>query len=238
MGQKIITSLSFKVLSTIQDVEIRLKKPVSKHVFGRLFTLLEDIQKECQDPDLQDKIISLYGKIIDRYVDTEIQKIAVLAEKPNQNLEILRKKIADVKLYGISKENFSILKKAEQKIQQNNEALCLTASQNSPVEIEWVEEVFTLASMIYHKENEKIKSTYQNLPKEVHQSLLNHLIFLETTLFQNDFLMMQALFATAHELAERPLIKYPTSQEIHHFFKEEKIIKKADHPQYWAYKIN
>ncbi len=237
MEQKIFTSPSFKVLSTIQDVEIRLKKPVSKQIFGRLFTLLEDLQKECQDQDLQYKIISLYGRIIDRYVDTEVQKIAELSAKSKPNIELLRKKIADVKLYGISKENFSILKQAEENIQKTNPPIHAT-SKSLLIDIEWVEEIFTLASFIYHKEIEKIKPSYKSLPLEAQDCLLKHLISLETTLFQDDFLMIQALFATAHELAERPLTKYPTFQDIHRFFTEEKTIKKADHPQYWAYKTN
>lgn len=237
MEPKIITSPSFKVLSTIQSVEIRLKKPVSKQAFEKLFILLENTQKECLDQELQTKIIALYGRIIDRYVDTEVQKIAALATKSKPNVEILRKKIADIKLYGISKENFSILEKIEQKI-QTVKAPKHTNLKNFPAEIEWVEELFTLANLIYFKEKEKVGPTYQELPSEIQKCLLKHLDSLDTTLFQDEFLMIQALFATAHELAERPLINYPTSQDIDRFFAEEKMIKKADHPQYWAYKAN
>ncbi len=237
MKQKITTSPSFKVLSIIQNVETKLKNPVSKRTFGKLFILLETAQKECLDVDLQNKIVSLYGRIIDRYVDTEVQKIAELATKPKLNEEILRKKIADIKLYGISKENFSILRKAEQKIQRVKTP-SYTSSESSLMDLEWIEELFTLASLIYHKEKEKISSTYKNLPLEAQNCLLKHLSFLGSAVFQDDFLMIQALFATAHELAERPLMKYPTFQDIDRFFTEEKIIKKADHPQYWDYKVN
>lgn len=235
MNQKIITSRSFKVLSTIQDVELRLKKPVTKQAFGKLFALLEDAQKECPNLDLHDKIISLYGKVVDRYVDTEVQKIATLATKPNCNLTMLRKKIADVKLYGVSKENFSILEKVEQ-----GSLISSPLNQENPIiDIEWIEELFALASLIYHKkEEEEIRTICQNLPTEVQKCLTKHLTSLRTTLFQNDLSTIQALFAAAHELAERPLAKYPTFQDIQCFFKEEKNTKKADHLQYWSYKIN
>lgn len=237
MRQKIYTSTSFKVLSTIQNVESKLNQPVSKQIFGRLFTLLEKAQKECQDQDLLSKIISLYRKIIDRYVDTEVQKIILLAEKPEYNLRSLTQKIADVKLYGLSKENFFLLKKVEKKIQKNQPPIH-TSLQSSFVDVEWIEELFSLASLLYFNEEERVKKSYQEIPKEIKKSLLEHLSFLQKALFEDTFSMIQAFFATAHDLAETPLTNYPTPQEIHQFFAEEQIVKKADHPQRWDYKIN
>jgi hypothetical protein len=237
MEQKITTSPSFKVQSAIQDVEVRLKKPVSRLAFCRLFSLLENVQKECPDPELQDKIIYLYGKILDRYVDTEVKKIVVLAGKTKRNFESLRKKIADVKLYGVSQENNSLLNRVEQKIQKP-QIPPYTADLTAPAELEWIEELFSLASLIYDKEKEEPKAAYKELPKEIKDCLSKHLSELKTALFQDDLLMIQALLATAHDLAEYPLTKYPTDQEINLFFSEEKIIKKADPSQHWDYKVN
>ncbi|MBS0627061.1 MAG: hypothetical protein JSS09_02495 [Verrucomicrobia bacterium] len=237
MRQKIYTSTSFKVLSTIQSVESKLKQPVSKQIFDKLFILLEKAQKECHDEDLLAKIICLYRKIIDRYVDTEVQKIVTLSTKPKHNVKALTQKIADVKLYGLSKENFFLLRKVERKIQKSQ--IPKDKPPLSPfIDIEWIEELFSLASQLYFNEEEKVKKSYQTIPKEIQKSLLQHLSSLQKTLFEDTFSMILAFFATAHELAETPLTNYPTSQEIHLFFAEEQNVKKADHSQHWNYKIN
>jgi hypothetical protein len=234
MGQKIYTSTSFEVLSTIHEVETELTKPVTRRAFGKLFSKLEIAQESCQNQDLLEKIISLYGQIVDRYVDTKVQAIASLAERSPRNLKKIQEEIADVKLYGLSQQNFAIIEKIEQKIQKS-----LPITVGSYEDTEFSEDLFMLASHIYHKERKKGRALYHTLPLSTQRCVSKHLSRLHTLPFHNDALMLQALFAAAYELANRPLRKYPSHEEIHQFFLEEQAIVKGDTSPHWVrYKTN
>ncbi len=229
MERKTYTASFFKVLTAIHDVEDKLKKPVSEKICGRLFTRLADVQKECKDAELLSKIIFLYGKIIDRYVDTEVREIAQLAKKTSSNKETIAKKIANIKLYGLSRENFSILRDIEQDIKA--EAVPTTNIPESFLQdLIQIEELFSLAGLIFSKESEKAKLLHENFPDPIRTSISLHLENLNSPHFEDDLSMIRAIFATAHELSERPLLSYPTSEEIRRFFSEEPGCKipKAD----------
>lgn len=234
MEQKIYTSTSFQVLATIHEVEKELVKPIKFENFKKLFARLEMAQKSCQDSELLEKIIYLYGKIVDRYVDTKVQEIVCLVKRSPRNVQKIKEEIADVKLYGLSQENFSIIDKIEKKM-QNVFPIVTGASED----IEFSEELFTLASHIYYKERKKGRALYHTLPSSIQKCVSKHLSRLHTLPFHDDRLMLQALFAAAHELANRPLRKYPSSDEIKHFFIEEQAVIKTDLSSHWIrYKAN
>jgi|GEM_PF-4477842 len=226
MKQKIYTSTSFKILSTLQEVENKLLKPVSRKDFERLFSRLEEVQKECEDGELLSKIIYLYGKIVDKYVDTQVGRIAALAGKLKSDNADLKEKIAQIKLYGLSQENFSILSKIEKKLESSEKSEEVLSE-----EIGSVEELLTLAGFVYYQKKEETEKFYRTLPLSAKQSVGKHLNALKTSFFQNDVLTIQALFAAAYELAGRPIQSYPPIEEIKDFFSKREVIIKGDLPE-------
>lgn len=234
MEQKIYTSTSFHVLSTIHEVERELTKPVGFETFSKLFQKLEAVQKSCEDSELVEKIVSLYGLIVDKYVDTKVEEIASLANEHPHNTKKIKQEIEDVKLYGLSQKNFSILQKIEEKIERAFPIVTRTAEDS-----EFSEELFSLASYIYHKERKKGRALYHTLPLSIQKCVSKHLSRLHTLPFHNDKLMLKALFAAAHELANRPLRHYPSLDEIKQFFLEEQVAIKTDFTSHWMrYKAN
>lgn len=222
MEKKITSSFFFKARQAIRNVENTLSGPISKRMCGRLFATLSSLQKGCKEhTELQEKIVCLYGKIIDRFVDTEVKNIAKLSLQSPVDTRLLSRKIANIESYGLSRENYAVLQRVQEKI-----GVVSKTKTGIPVEsirnLDMIEELFELtrALVVKSKSISEIQSAYAELPEGVQTAIASHADRMGKELFSDVFTTLGALFVTAHELAERPLLNYPSEQEIFHFFSE------------------
>lgn len=220
---------------TIGYVESQLQKPVSKKAYKCLYLKLENAQKTCENTALNDKIVILYGKILDEYnkhIKSEVREITALAQSSQSNIPFLQKKIRNLKnTSGISMENAEILSQIENTIKKSSKPLSLTPVKIEGILIEEIEALFELASFIYYGEEDKATEAQKKLSPGSEKRVFQHLSLLKTNHSKDNLSKIQALFATAHELAGKSLSKYPLAKELDIFFKERKKIMKKDSHQ-------
>lgn len=205
----------------LRDIEEELKKPVDDKTMRRLFQKLEVAQEDCSSlkekyslfaekliSESEDKIRSLFGKVVTSHMDTEVDQIVEMAQHVPP--EELQKKIKKLKSkYCLSKEQLEKIAKAEKK-----------ESSSKETDLEEVENLFRLASLVYHKNKEERNKIYCCLSTSAKESFHKHLICLKTKAFEKEESTIQALFASALEIAGSPP-EYPSSTEIQDFFSEE-----------------
>ena len=243
MTQRKKTHTPAQLQKDLSCIENRLKKPVDQKTFQRLFQKLQKAQKKCSflkskyTPSSfqflsgqEERICSLFGKIINTHTESEVERIVTLANclKSNEQEKAisLQKEILYFKeQHRPSKEYLSKLFQAEAKIKAiTNQQLPLKIEEKIFEISEEVENLLQLASFVYNKNKTERNKTYMMLSYEVKKRLDQHLISLKTQAFEKEESTIQALFASAFEFAGIEIAYYPTSQEIEDFFLEEKKI--------------
>ena len=213
-------------------VESQLQKPISMKAYKCLYLKLEMAQKTCENAALNEKIVTLYGKVLDEYnkhIKTEVREITALAQKSPSNIPFLQKKIKTLKnTSGISMENSEILSQIESSIKKTSKMSAPAPIKIEGVLIEEIEALFELASFIYYGEEDKATELQKKLSLSSEKRVFQHLSLLKASNPKDKFTRIQALFVTAHELAGKSLTKYPVAKEIDAFFKERKKIMKKD----------
>ncbi len=231
---KIETS-TFLVKAIVSDIKNRIERPIPGKELNIIFNTLERAQKICAHEKTNQEIITLYGKVVDafnQHIEEEIQAL-----KKIKNKVLLEKKIASLKKSsGISRTNLATLnslKEKNVKRKKNPKTQILFIQDLSLEEAEeTIGELFEIANSLYHSKKNNIKDSLQNIPKLAENKFLEHVAHLKASAAKNKLLTLQALFATAYELAEKPYFKYPTKQEIKIFFDEKEEIMKNDENSY------
>ncbi len=226
---KIETS-TFLVQAIITEIKNRIETPVSPKDLHALFKNLSSAQKMCKNERMAEQIVSLYGKVVDAFNKHIEQEISAL--KQIKDVSLLQKKIKSLEQYpGISKTNLTTLsffKQSQGKVKKIPGQF-LPIQEIPPEEIEEViTEIFELSTFIYYEEHEKTKKALNKISTLAQNRLLKHLSCLRAPLLKDKLSTLQALFATAYELAEKPSSKYPTPQEIKTFFEEKEEILKEE----------
>lgn len=238
MNDKIQAPHFFKTLTAIHYVESQLEKPISKKAFGRLFAQLETVQKNCADEELTFRIVSLYGKIVDRYLASEVAAISNLAKKSTANATLALKRIDDLKKFGLSQNYFAVISNIEKMLRTGKSPVFTAVNKTMDrVYIEEVEDLFGLAGFIYYNEKEKIEKAKKGLSNYAEKVLQKHLILLKTTFLQDPFSTVQALFATAYELSGANLSQYSSKKEIDVFFTELRCCSQGDSASLKTHKV-
>ena len=232
----------------LQDIEEELKKPVNQKTFRRIFDQLSTAQQDCIKiksksnfasvflSDSEHKICSLFGKVMNSLVDTEVNRIIEASFKlkkgEKKKAESLQKEIDLLKnCHRPSKEHLKHIAESEERIQQALGIFTLKEpSENNAIDelSEEVEDLFKLASLVYNKNKKDLNKTYLTLSKEAKDKFNRHLICLKTKPFEKEKSTIQALFASAFELSGIKRTSYFSSKEIDDFFAEEKKISEED----------
>lgn len=231
-NEKTHISSPVKLQRDLHDIEKALESPVDKKTFQSLFKKLTRAQQDCTSLKLkcsgtflchsEQKICSLFGKVVTSYVDTFINQIVSKAEALSpedlKGREILRKEIISLKKdHRPSRENLAKLAEVEKKI---SSCPSLPSSSDENVDPEEAEKLLHLASCVYHKKESERRETYLTLSKVAKERFRNHLFTLQTRPFEEKIPTLQALFASADEMAGIPM-HYPSASEITDFFSEE-----------------
>ncbi|MBX9924129.1 MAG: hypothetical protein K2Y01_08470 [Rhabdochlamydiaceae bacterium] len=231
-NEKTHLSSPVKLQRDLHDIEKALEKPVDQKTFQALFKKLTLAQQACSSMKLkcsgtflshsEQKICSLFGKVVTSYVDSYINQIVKKAEtlspKDHKAIESLQNEIINLKKdHRPSRENLIKLAEVEKKI-----GFLQTFSQISEREIdpEESEKLLYLASCVYHKQDKERKETYFTLSETAKERFHTHLFSLKTKPFEENIPTLQALFASADEMAGIPT-KYPSITEITEFFLDE-----------------
>ena len=211
---------------TLYDIEEELKKPVDEKALTRLFQQLEIAQEDCSFmktkyslfaeqliSESEEKIRSLFGKVVNSHVDTEVDQLVEMSKKLSKEdlagLALFKKKVdALKKKYRLSKEN--LLKISG----------CNSLPIQEEVNPEEAENLLRLASLVYHKNKHERNKIYCCLSNSAKDRFHKHLICLKTKAFEKEESTIQALFASALEISGAPA-EYPTPHEIEDFFSEE-----------------
>jgi hypothetical protein len=228
---------------SLKNIEEELKKPVDAPTFHRLFKELQKAQNACETiqskslfgasflSDSEDRIRSLFGKVMNTHVDTEVNEILSIShllqiENKPQALALKKRILTFREWQRPSKDNLLKLLEAEKQIDRVLGKISSKFVLPAPSEdlIEEVESLFKLASLVYHKKQEERNKTYLLLSKEAKERFSWHLICLKTTAFEKPTATIKALFASAFDLAGVPRDTYVSSKEIKKFFAEEDLI--------------
>jgi hypothetical protein len=234
MKSKVTTSYFFEALTTIHYVESQLQKPMGKKAFGKLFSLLETVQKNCSDKEIHAKIHFLYGKIIDQYTTKEMNAIIKLAKNPVKNPNFIQKKIHNLKNFGASQHQLSTLSLIEKSLKKKT-PISFSIEPPTPractkFPLEEVEKLFDLAKHIYYEEHSYVKLAKEELSSLAKKCLTKHLAMQKVDFLQNKLTTIQALFAAAYELSGKAIFQYPDEKEIDGFFKDLKALMQEEIP--------
>jgi len=239
-------SSPFELEQHLKAIEEDLKRSIDSSSLKELFHRLKAAQDDYNHlqsklhfspPFLsgsEEKISSLFGKVMQVQIDYEVQVIVETAQalKPGDVLQAknLEKKIKMLKKWHRPcREHLSKLAEAEQNIslaqgkktrQKNFQKIAFLPEE--------AEHLLELASLVYHKNQKERNKTYLSLSKEAKDSFNYHLICLKTKAFEKEKSTIQALFASAFDLAGVKGAKYLSSKEIRDFFAEEKKILLED----------
>lgn len=226
------TSAPSKAEKTIGYVESHLQGPICKKTYRELHLKLEKAQKTCSNDVLNNKIVSLYGQILDQYnnhIKSEVKELTALVQSAYPNKSSLQKKIRTLKnTSGISMENSENLSQIENTIKRSAKTPLPPPIKIEGILIEEVEALFDLASFIYYGEEDRAAEAQKNLLPSSEKRVFQHLSLLKTAALKDKLTRIQALFVTAHELSGKSLTKYPQANEIDIFFKERKKIMRKD----------
>jgi hypothetical protein len=231
-NEKTHISSPVKLQRDLHDIEKALEKPVDQKTFRTLFKKLTIAQKECSTLKLkcsgsflchsEQKICSLFGKVVTSYVDSFINQIikkadALSAKDQSAIIDLQNEILALKKDHRPSRENLIKIAEVEKKISFLQTFSSLPEKEIDPEESE---KLLHLASCVYHKQDKERKETYFTLSETAKERFHTHLFTLKTKPFEKKIPTMQALFASADEMAGIPT-KYPSVTEITEFFLEE-----------------
>ncbi len=231
-NEKTYISSPINLHRDLHDIEKALESPVDKKTFQSLFKKLTRAQQTCTSLKLkcsgtflshsEQKICSLFGKVVTSYVDTFINQIVKKAETLSpedfKGRETLRNEIIALKKdHRPSRENLAKLAEVEKKI---SSCQTLPTVPQEDVDPEEAEKLLHLASCVYHKKESERRETYLTLSKAAKERFRSHLFTLQTQPFEEKIPTLQALFASADEMAGIPT-HYPSPSEITKFFLEE-----------------
>lgn len=212
MESKIHNSTSFKVQALIDGIGTRLQKPITPKTFHRLITQLDDAHRSCHDEKLHSQISDLYGRLVREYncfIEKEVSLLKELAKSSSCNHLSLKERIEKMKTSdGIYREHLESLLEIEKGI--------LSTEKPKDVFMDEAEELFSLASFIYHGETDNEQAALKELSSLAQKHLLKHT--------KKNMSRIQSVFAAAYELGGLSNEKYPEKQEIDLFFKERESI--------------
>lgn len=218
---------AFQTKAAIDFVMKQLEKPVNQKSFTELMVYLELAQKNCQDETLNQILISLYGKIVEKYnlyVKKKVQEIAKLSLDPSVSPSSLKRKILQFKnTEGLSKENFDILSTLRQNPKKLTEFSIPLLFGQKKGSLEEIENLFELAAAVYYSDDLKTRNLLQQLSSKVTDYLLENSSF---PMHKIPFL--QKLFLLIYQLAEKPPTLPLSEKEIMMFFTERAKIIQED----------
>ena len=231
-NEKIPISPPVKLQRDLQDIENALERPLDKKTFHTLFKKLTQAQRVCSSMKLkcsgtflshsEQKICSLFGKVVTNYVDSFVNEIVKKAEnlsqKDQKSIHNLQEDIVALKKdHRPSRENLIKIAEVEKKIDYLQTFSSIDEKEIDPEESE---KLLHIASCVYHKKEKDRKETYFNLSETAKKRFLTHVFTLKTTPFEEKLPTLQALFASADEMAGIPT-KYLSITEIADFFSQE-----------------
>jgi predicted GIY-YIG superfamily endonuclease len=217
------------------DIENKLKRPVNRKSMQKIFQRLEVAQDDCSSmknkytlfteeiaSGFEGRIRSLFGAVVTTHVNTEVDQILKeamsLNPKNTKAVKALKKKIKDLKSWHRpSKENLIKIAKAESRITEDKCAASLGEEEIDPEE---AQNLLQIASLVYCKKLKDRNKLYLSLSDTAKERFQKHLICLKTKAFEKETSTIQALFASAFDMAGIPS-KYPSYSEIKDFFSEE-----------------
>jgi hypothetical protein len=240
-----------RIYEELKEIETSLLRPVSPSKSHRIFhkldttsnclqTMKEQAQKTCNIfqqsqqshfQELEEKIVSLYGKIIDKKIDFQVNQIHDETHHLQETLESgsekevkkecrLLKKHVDKLLdeHRLPQDKLPIIFKAKEilhqahghkndKIQNHFDFISenckppIATEPNFDLLPEEIEELFDIALCFYQNKSKEGKTRFILMNGSIKDAVQEHASYLKITLFDEKSTTIQALLATAFELS-------------------------------------
>lgn len=245
MTQKITyLSLHFKLQSLSEEIGRCFISPKAYEYFSKQLAAIEKDIQNLYQIDLsfakhsKEILISLYRQLEDRLVEQEISLIRHRSEELKEQvtrkaIRILKQQIDDFEYHHrpavadrqVVAEAKIVLKQAEKNLKKkkNPSHLNWFSKQQTLLYlgfyIEYTEELFEIASLLYNNQVSQAKHRFNLLPEEYKNRVRNNMDFLNTKIFENNFETIQSLIGTARELVGTQE-GFPTKEEIDEIFLE------------------
>lgn len=245
MTQKITyLSLHFKLQSLSEEIGRCFISPKAYEYFSKQLAAIEKEIQNLYQIDLsfakhsKEILISLYRQLEDRLVEQEISLIRHRSEELKEQvtrkaIRILKQQIHDFEYHHrpavadrqVIAEAKVILKQAEKNLKKNKNSSHLSwfSKQKSLLYlgfyIEYTEELFEIAALLYNDQSSQAKHRFNLLPEEYKKRVRGNMEFLNTNIFENTFETIQCLIGTARELVGTHE-GFPSKEEVNEIFLE------------------
>ena len=275
MGKKSNVSFSMhaKIYEELNAIESFLKRPITQkecfHLFHRLentSSALHEIKNEIGKisplsiqegylEEIEEKIRSLFGKVIERKVDYQVDQIKKETEELEKKLkeekksslvhqssslqEHVTKLLHD---HCLSKEQLPTIQNAKAALKEAQSFLKNESShdhkkirkkdlflsfQKEEVLIDLINDLFEMAVSILKNEKSKAKIMFNMMTEQTKLQLDHHLRVLNTSLFEDPISSTQACIATAYELIGVEDL-YFSQEEIISFYEDIIVIENEE----------
>ncbi len=245
MTQKITyLSLHFNLQSLSEEIGRCFISPKAYEYFSKQLAAIEKDIQNLYQIDLsfakhsKEILISLYRQLEDRLVEQEISLIRHRSEELKEQatrkaIRILKQQINDFEYHHrpavadrqVVAEAKIVLKQAEKNLKKkkNPSHLNWFSKQQTLLYlgfyIEYTEELFEIAALLYNDQVSQAKHRFSLLPEEYKKRVRSNMDFLNTKIFENNFETIQSLIGTARELVGTQE-GFPTKEEIDEIFLE------------------
>ena len=218
MKAKIHTLTLFETWSLLDEVKALLNHPISEKKSMEILSSLEKIQKNCDNDEVLEETLSLYGKVATAYNKHIAEEITALSMMKDDALR--ERKIKSLqRVNGISQENF-------QALSELGKNLVTKPLKIEQVPLEEIESLFDLASLVYYDKTTEAKEHFSHLSPTGARSLLKHFSAMKAPFLEKKSATLQAIFSAAYELAGKSLNRHLSGHEIDEFFEEkEKVVQ-------------
>lgn len=245
MTQKITyLSLHFKLQSLSEEIGRCFISPKAYEYFSKQLAAIEKEMQNLYQIDLslakhsKEILISLYRQLEDRLVEQEINLIRHRSEELKEQvtrkaIRILKQQIDDFEYHHrpavadrqVVAAAKAILKEAEKNLKKkkNPSHLNWFSKQQSLLYlgfyIEYTEELFEIAALLYNDQINQAKHRFNLLPEEYKNHVYRNMDFLNTKIFESGLETIQCLIGTARELVGTQE-GFPTKEEVDGIFME------------------
>lgn len=245
MTQKITyLSLHFKLQSLSEEIGRCFISPKAYEYFSKQLAVIEKDIQNLYQIDLsfakhsKEILLSLYRQLEDRLVEQEISLIRHRSEELKEQatrkaIRILKQQINDFEYHHrpavadrqVVAEAKVVLKQAEKNLKKkkNSPHLNWFSKQQNLLYlgfyIEYTEELFEIAALLYNNQVSQAKHRFHLLPEEYKNRVRENMNFLNTKIFEDHFETIQSLIGTARELVGTHE-GFPTKEEIDEIFLE------------------
>ncbi|MDR2540054.1 MAG: hypothetical protein LBC45_05675 [Chlamydiales bacterium] len=245
MTQKITClSLHFKLQSLSEEIRYCFVSPKAYEYFSKQLSAIEKEVQNLYPIDLsfanhsKEILVSLYRQLEDRLVEQEINLIRHRSEELKEQvtrkaIRILKQQIHDFEYHHrpaiadrqVVAEAKVILKQAEKTLKKNKNPSQLNWFPKQQTSlylgfyIEYTEELFEIAALLYNDQISQAKHRFHLLPEEYKKHVRGNMEFLNTNIFENALETIQCLIGTARELVGTHE-GFPSKEEVDEIFLE------------------